>query len=223
MDDGELVALVLEEPELGIDLELEAVRRLGGVAAPLVAVGDAVAQDEQAAALVRQLPPRVLGERLAHGRRHYHHSLLLVDLLALPEVGGEVLPAAVGEHADDDALLELAREPAGDVQDGAARDAGEDALALEERVHARDRLLVRDEQLPVELRDVEDRRHVAVVERAQAHHRVARQRLGRGDDDVGEALAQPRAGAHQRPAGAEAGDEDVDAVERVAISAPVPS
>ena len=61
MDDRELVALVLEEPEIGIDLELEPVRGLGGVAARLVAVGDAVAQDEQAAALVRQLPPRVLG------------------------------------------------------------------------------------------------------------------------------------------------------------------
>ena len=76
MDDGELVALVLEEPEVWIDFQLEAVRRLGCVPAGLVAVGDAVAQDEQAAALVRQLPSRVLGERLAHGRRHYHHSLL---------------------------------------------------------------------------------------------------------------------------------------------------
>src|SRR3954447_16746317 len=76
VDDRELVALVLEEPEVGIDLQLEAVRRLGCVAARLVAVGDAVAQDEQAAALIRQLPSRVLGERLAHGRRHYHHSLL---------------------------------------------------------------------------------------------------------------------------------------------------
>ena len=100
------------------------------------------------------------------------------------------------------------------MKDGAARDSREDALTLEERVRARDRLVVRDEELPVELGDVEDRRDVAVIERAQAHHRVARQRLGRGDDDVGEALAQPRAGAHQRPAGAEAGDEDVDAVER---------
>ena len=78
-----------------------------------------------------------------------------------------------------------------------------------------DRLLVRDEHLPVELRDVEDRRHVAVLERAQAHHRIARQRLGGRDDDVRERLAQPRAGPHQRAAGAEPGDEDVDAVERL--------
>src|SRR5690348_8277122 len=76
VDDRELVPLVLEKPELGIDLELEAIRRVGAVAARLVAVGDAVAQDEQAAALVRQLPSRVLGQCLAHGLRDYHHSLL---------------------------------------------------------------------------------------------------------------------------------------------------
>src|SRR5512142_3200495 len=67
MDDRELVALVLEEPEIGVDLQLEAVRRTGGVAAGLVALGDSVAHHEQAAALVRQLPAGVLGERLAHG------------------------------------------------------------------------------------------------------------------------------------------------------------
>src|SRR5215470_5374334 len=76
VDDRKLVALVLEEPQVRIDLQLEAVRRLGGVAAGLVAIGDSVAQHEQAAALVRQLLPRVVGQRLAHGRRHYHHSLL---------------------------------------------------------------------------------------------------------------------------------------------------
>ena len=101
------------------------------------------------------------------------------------------------------------------MQDGAARDSREDPLAVEERMRARHRVVVRDEQLPVELPDVEDRRHVAVVERAQPHHRIARQRLGGGDDDVGKALSQSRAGTHQRPTGAEAGDEDVDAVERV--------
>src|SRR5262249_28186681 len=74
--DRELVALVLEEPELRVDLELEAVRRVCGVAARLVAVGNAVAEDEQAAALVRQLLSRVLGECLTDRRRHYHHSLL---------------------------------------------------------------------------------------------------------------------------------------------------
>ena len=36
VEDGELVAVVLEEPELGRHLELEAVRRSGGVVAGLV-------------------------------------------------------------------------------------------------------------------------------------------------------------------------------------------
>src|SRR5215469_2072658 len=76
MDDCELVTLVLEEPEVGVDLELETVGRLCCVAGGLVAVGDPVAQHEQPAALVRQLPLRVLGERLADRRRDYHHSLL---------------------------------------------------------------------------------------------------------------------------------------------------
>src|SRR5262245_52272483 len=76
VDDRELPALVLEEPEVGIDLQLEAVRRLGGVASGLVPVGDSVAQHEQAAALVGELPSCVLSQRLAHGRGHYHHSLL---------------------------------------------------------------------------------------------------------------------------------------------------
>ena len=46
MDDRELVAVVLEEPELGLDLELEAVGGRGGVVARLVSLGDAVADDE---------------------------------------------------------------------------------------------------------------------------------------------------------------------------------
>ena len=100
---------------------------------------------------------------------------------------------------------------------------GEDRLLVDQRAHAGERLLVRDEQLPVELRDVEDRRDVAVLERAEAHHGVARQRLGGGDDDVREGLANALAGAHQRAAGAEARDEHVDRSSASAISAPVPS
>src|SRR5262249_19953787 len=69
-------ALVLEEPELWIDLELEAVRRLGAVAAPLVSLGDPVPKDEQAAALVGQFLAPVGRDRLAHRGRDYHHSLL---------------------------------------------------------------------------------------------------------------------------------------------------
>src|SRR5689334_1314466 len=140
-------------------------------------------------------------------------QLALVDLLALPEAGGEVLPASVGQDADDDAIVELLREPSSHMEDGAARHTREDPFAVKQGVHPRHRLLVRDEELPVELRDVEDRRDVALVERAKAHHRVTRERLRGSDDDLGEALAQPLAGAHQRAAGAEPGYEDVDAVE----------
>ena len=60
MEHGELVALVLEEPDLGIDVELEAVGRRGAVAARLVADRLAVAEDEQAAGLVRRLLGGVL-------------------------------------------------------------------------------------------------------------------------------------------------------------------
>ena len=62
VEDGELVALVLEEPELGVDLELEAVRRCGRVVAALVALRDAVAEDDEATRLVRVLSSRMLDE-----------------------------------------------------------------------------------------------------------------------------------------------------------------
>ena len=76
-----------------------------------------------------------------------------------------------------------------DVHDGARRDAREDPLALEQRARRRGRLAVRDEQLAIELRDVEHRWHVPVLERAQAHHGIARKRL-RGDHlHAGERLA----------------------------------
>src|SRR5579871_2388976 len=75
VDDRERVALVLDEPQLGVDLHLEAVRRGERVAPRLEPLRDAVAQEEQTAHLVRQLRARVGGERLAHLGRHYHHSL----------------------------------------------------------------------------------------------------------------------------------------------------
>ena len=53
VDDGERVALVLDEPQLRVDLHLEAVRRRERVAPGLEALGDAVAQEEQPARLVR--------------------------------------------------------------------------------------------------------------------------------------------------------------------------
>ena len=47
-------------------------------------------------------------------------------------------------------------------------------FAVEQHAHGGCGLGVRDEQLPVELVDVEDRRDVAVLERAEAHHGIAR-------------------------------------------------
>src|SRR5439155_19498976 len=76
----------------------------------------------------------------------------LRDILRVPEVGGEVLPPAVGEHRDDDALVELLCEPARDVDDRTGGDAGEDSLLVQQRTHGDERLLVRHEHLPVALR-----------------------------------------------------------------------
>ena len=45
VEDGQVEALVLGEPHLGVDLELEPVRRGGGVAPGLVALGPAVAEE----------------------------------------------------------------------------------------------------------------------------------------------------------------------------------
>ena len=59
-----------------------------------------------------------------------------LDVGRVPEVGGQVLPAAVGEHAHDDALVELVREPERRVDDRARGDAAEDALALEQEPEA---------------------------------------------------------------------------------------
>src|SRR5215210_3776080 len=55
VEDGELVAVVLQEPRLRRHVELEPIRRGGGVAAADVALGDAVAHDDEAAGLVRRL------------------------------------------------------------------------------------------------------------------------------------------------------------------------
>src|SRR5438874_697217 len=53
VEDREFVALVLEKPDVGIDVELEAVGRSGTVAAGFVARGLAASEDDDAAGLVR--------------------------------------------------------------------------------------------------------------------------------------------------------------------------
>ena len=106
--------------------------------------------------------------------------------------------------------VELARDAHGGVQDAAGGDACEEALLARERAQAAHRLLVADEQLAVEQREVEDLGRVAVLERAQAVDALAGQRLGGHDLQVGPVAAQPPGAAHQRAARAQPGDEDVD-------------
>src|SRR3954451_22877435 len=138
--------------------------------------------------------------------------LELLDRLRV-DARAEVLPAVVGHHEDDVALVELARDPDRHAGDGAARDAHEEALLLEQLLGPDHRIEVRDEDLPVEQREVDDRRDEAVVERAQPLHEVALERLGGDDERVRVLLLEPAAVAHQRPAGAEPGDERRDLVE----------
>jgi hypothetical protein len=57
VEHGELVALVLEEPRVGRDVQLEPVGRRGGVHACHVPLRDSVLQDDEAAGLVRRLLP----------------------------------------------------------------------------------------------------------------------------------------------------------------------
>ena len=59
MEDRELVAVVLEEPDLGLDLEPEPVGRGLRVSAALVTDRAAVAQQDETAGLVRNLFGRV--------------------------------------------------------------------------------------------------------------------------------------------------------------------
>src|SRR6266545_2183975 len=74
MEDGELVALVLEEPVLGLGPELEAVRARGGVLGGEVALRPAVSQDDEAARFVRLLRARVFLEGRAHLGRNHHQT-----------------------------------------------------------------------------------------------------------------------------------------------------
>ena len=92
----------------------------------------------------------------------------------------------------------------------ARRHAREHAAVVEQSSQPLDRLARPHDELPVEDGGVEDRRHEAVVERAQSLHQLARRRLDRDDLHLGLLLLEVATDAHQRAAGAEAGDEDVD-------------
>ena len=125
---------------------------------------------------------------------------------------GEVLPAVVADDEDDVALVQLVGDAHRDRGDRARGDAREEALLVEQLARPDDRVAVGDEDLAVQQREVDDRRDEAVVERAQALDRLALHRLGGDDlDVVAELLLEAPAVAHQRAAGAEAGDEGADA------------
>src|SRR5919106_1731232 len=72
VEDGELVALVLEEPHVGIGAELEAIRTFGRVRAGHVPLREAVTQHDQAAGLVGSLRLGVLDERRTHLGGDHH-------------------------------------------------------------------------------------------------------------------------------------------------------
>src|ERR671923_520104 len=76
MKDCELVAGVLGKPDLGVvELELEAVRRGSRVAARLVSLGSAVAQEHETAGLIRRLALRMDDERSADVARNHHQTV----------------------------------------------------------------------------------------------------------------------------------------------------
>src|SRR5437867_13074145 len=73
MEDGELVAVVLEEEvERVARSQLEAVRAGRGVLGRQVALGDAVAEGDQSAGLVRSFVVRMLLELAADRLGDYH-------------------------------------------------------------------------------------------------------------------------------------------------------
>src|SRR3954454_2313572 len=102
----------------------------------------------------RDLPERgVLDDRLE-----------LFDRLRV-NAGAQVLPAVVGRDEDDVALIDLARDAYRDRRYGAGGDAHEEALLLEQLLRPHDCVAIRHEDLPVQQRQIDDRRDEAVLER----------------------------------------------------------
>src|SRR5436190_22794702 len=108
------------------------------------------------------------------------YALELLDRLRV-DAGGEVLPTVVRSDADHVALVELGGDAHGDRRDRAGGYAGEEPLLPEQALGPDDRVAVRDHDLAVEQRQVDDRRNETVVERPQPLDELALHRLG-GDD-----------------------------------------
>ena len=66
------------------------------------------------------------------------------------DAAGQVLPAVVADDEDDVALVHLAGDAHRDRGDRAGRDAGEQALLVEQLARPHDRVAVGDEDLAVE-------------------------------------------------------------------------
>src|SRR5437868_7572982 len=76
MEDGELVAVVLREPDLRVvELELEPVRRRRAVPARLVPLGPAVAEEDEPAGFARRFPLRVRDELRAPAPGNHHPTV----------------------------------------------------------------------------------------------------------------------------------------------------
>ena len=93
------------------------------------------------------------------------------------------------------------------VQDRAGRDAGEDALRLEQLAGAAYGVARADREARVDQRLVVQLGDEALVEVAQAVDQLAVPRLGGDDPHLGLVLAEVAADAHQRAGGAETADE----------------
>src|SRR5687768_3675047 len=120
---------------------------------------------------VSLLPPELEVEVVVFGE---------VFVVCGPEVGGEVLPATVGEEHDDvgffAALLVLGGGALGSPQGGASGNAGEDAFLLHELLGAGEGVLGADDDAAVKDGVVEDWRDEALVHAAEALDTVARVR-----------------------------------------------
>jgi hypothetical protein len=76
MEDGQLVAVVLGEPDLRIvELQLESVWGSGCVAARLVPLRSTVTEEHEPAGLVRRFPLGVRDEVRAHVLRDHHQTV----------------------------------------------------------------------------------------------------------------------------------------------------
>ena len=230
MEDRELVALVLEEPVSGVDLELEAVRRGGGVAAADVALRRRRRAGRRARTPRSAPPSRACASSSRANARPGSppdgslHRALDVRRASQKSAERYFQPPSASTQTTTPSSSSAA-SAARDVDDGAGRRrrrrcppcrAARGAPATDSSFET--------SSFRSSFDDVEDRRHVAVVERAQAHHRVAGKRLCGRDDDVREAS---RAAARPAPISVPPVPRPATSTSTrssaSAISAPVPS